>query len=114
MKKILHKISSSKQGSPLAVLKLFGKKNNNYLSFPIEGYTLALDFKNHPKVNELLNDLDKIVMENKGRVYLAKDARIKKHIFELGYDRLSEFRELRKKYKMDIKFQSLQSKRLGL
>ncbi len=114
IKKILHKISSSKQGSPLAVLKLFGKKNDNYLSFPIEGYTLALDFKNHPLVNELLKDLDKIVLENKGRVYLAKDARIKKHIFEIGYNRLTEFRKLRKKYKMDLKFQSLQSKRLGL
>ncbi len=114
IKKILHKISSSKQGSPLAVLKLFGKKNDNYLSFPLKGYTLALDFKNHPLVNQLLDDLDKIVLENKGRVYLAKDARIKKHIFEPGYDRLSEFRKLRKKYKMDTKFQSLQSKRLGL
>ena len=45
MKKILQTIANSGNGSFLAVLKLFGKNNPEaYNSFPLEGYTLALDF----------------------------------------------------------------------
>ena len=114
IQKILVKISQSGQGSPLAVLKLFGPENKNYLSFPMKGYTLALDFKNQPSVFPLLNELDKIVLEYKGRVYLAKDARINKANFESGYGRINNFRKLRHQDNLEIKFQSHQSRRLGL
>ena len=114
IKKILHKISYSGLGSPLAVLKLFGPNNNNYLSFPIKGYTLALDFKNQPDLFPLLDELDKIVLDNGGRVYLAKDARIKDRNFESGYTKIKEFRRLRHQDNLEIKFQSHQSRRLGL
>ena len=114
IKKIIHKISDSGQGSPLAVLKLFGPNNNNYLSFPTKGYTLALDFKNQPDLFPLLDELDKIVMDNGGRVYLAKDARIKEQNFESGYTKIKNFRRLRHQNNLYIKFQSIQSRRLGL
>ena len=114
MEKILNIISESGQGSPLAVLKLFGPKNENYLSFPIEGFTLALDFKNQPTLFQLLDELDKIVLEYEGRVYLAKDARIKEKNFESGYSQIKEFRRLRHQDSLEIKFQSHQSRRLGL
>ena len=114
MEKILNIISESGQGSPLAVLKLFGPKNENYLSFPIEGFTLALDFKNQPTLFQLLDELDKIVLEYEGRVYLAKDARIKEKNFESGYTKIKEFRRLRHQDNLEIKFQSYQSRRLGL
>ena len=114
LKKILGIISDSRQGSPLAVLKLFGPRNKNYLSFPMEGFTLALDFKNQPDLFSLLDELDKIVLDNGGRVYLAKDARIKKKNFESGYAKIKEFRRLRHQEKLGNKFQSYQSKRLGL
>lgn len=75
MKKILETIAKSGNGSFLAVLKLFGKENPlAYNSFPLEGYTLALDFKVNPKLAELVSDLDEIVEEFGGRIYLTKDS----------------------------------------
>jgi FAD/FMN-containing dehydrogenase len=114
LKEILNEISKSKKGSFLAVLKLYGKKNDNYLSFPIEGYSLALDFKIEKGLFELLNKLDEIVTKYSGKIYLTKDVRVSKEIFEKGYPNIDKFRNLRKKYKMNEKFQSLQSMRVGI
>ncbi len=89
LKDILEKIERSGQGSPLAVLKLFGKPDPNaVMSFPREGYTLALDFKVNPKVLTLLDELDEIVMRNGGRIYLAKDARMSSEIFHKTYSKI--------------------------
>ena len=111
---ILKTIANSGKGSFLAVLKLYGKSNENYLSFPMEGYSLALDFKIESGLFELLNRLDEIVLKHKGRIYLAKDVRVSKTVFEQGYPKINEFRELREKYKMNKKFNSLQSKRVEI
>lgn len=114
MEKILGKIADSGKGSFLAVLKLFGKNNDNWLSFPMEGYTLSLDFKVEPKVFRLFEELDKIVLDHGGRFYLAKDARITREKFQAGYSNIEKFRELRRMQKMNRKFSSLQSKRIGI
>jgi len=114
LQKILEVISASGKGSFLAVLKLYGKSNENYLSFPIEGYSLALDFKIEPGLFELLDALDEIVMTYKGRIYLTKDVRVSKTTFEKGYPQIETFRQYRKNQKMDKKFHSLQSKRVGI
>jgi len=111
---ILETISKSGKGSFLAVLKLYGKANNNYLSFPMEGYSLALDFKIEKGLFNLLDELDQIVVKYKGRIYLAKDVRVSKEVFEKGYPDIDKFRELRKTYRMNEKFNSLQSKRVGI
>ena len=75
MRKILETIADSGNGSFLAVLKLFGKNNPKaYNSFPMEGYTLALDFKVNDKLKYLVEELDKIVEEFGGRIYLTKDS----------------------------------------
>ena len=75
MRKILETIAKSGNGSFLAVLKLFGENNPNaYNSFPVEGYTLALDFKVNAKLKNLVEKLDKIVEEYGGRIYLSKDS----------------------------------------
>ena len=75
MRKILDTIAKSGNGSFLAVLKLFGKENPlAYNAFPLEGYTLALDFKVNSKLTKLVADLDKIVEEFGGRIYLTKDS----------------------------------------
>jgi len=114
LKEVLRTISDSGKGSFLAVLKLYGKENENYLSFPIEGYSLALDFKIEDGLFELLEELDKIVLKYKGRIYLTKDVNVKKETFEQGYPHIEKFRAFRKENKMDEKFQSLQSKRVGV
>ncbi|MFZ4932129.1 FAD-binding protein [Chryseobacterium sp. Mn2064] len=75
MKRILETIAKSGNGSFLAVLKLFGKDNPEaYNSFPVEGYTLALDFKVNSKLKKLVDQLDAIVQEFGGRIYLTKDS----------------------------------------
>ncbi len=111
---ILQTISKSRKGSFLTVLKLYGKANDNYLSFPMEGYSLALDFKIEKGLFGFLDELDQIVLKHKGRIYLAKDVRVSKEVFEQGYPNIDKFRELRQTYKMNDKFNSLQSKRVGI
>lgn len=75
MSKILDTIAKSGNGSFLAVLKLYGKENPNaYNSFPFEGYSLALDFKVNSKLKKLISQLDDIVEEYGGRIYLTKDS----------------------------------------
>ncbi len=111
---ILEKISNAGTGSFLAVLKLYGKQNDNWLSFPMEGYSLALDFKMQPKLEQFIDELSRVVAAHNGRIYLAKDALLKRDIFERGYPKANKFRALRQKYALKSHFQSLQSQRLGL
>ncbi|MCK4875294.1 MAG: FAD-binding oxidoreductase, partial [Sulfurimonas sp.] len=114
LKQILTKISNSGKGSFLAVLKLYGEENKNYLSFPIEGYSLALDFKLEDGLFELLDELDEVVVKHGGRIYLTKDVRVSKETFEQGYPQIEKFRKFRKDNNMDSKLNSLQSKRVKI
>ena len=114
MRKILTKIAQSGAGSFLAVLKKFGPANQNLLSFPIEGYTLALDFKVSPFVIDLLQGLDDMVADKGGWVYLAKDSVMREASFKSTYSKWQEFEVVRKNYGAIGKFASNQSRRLGL
>ena len=96
------------------MLKLFGKANANYLSFPEEGYTLALDFKRDAGLFPLLDRLDAMVLDYGGRFYLTKDARVSKATFEKGYPKINAFREWRLQQGLTDKIWSLQSRRLEL
>ena len=109
---LLNCISYSKSGSFLAVLKRFGTQESNF-SFPMEGYSLALDFPINADNLFLMKLLDEITIKHGGRFYLAKDSRVKKDIFEKSDIRDNEFRKYREK-KLKLKFNSIQSKRLDL
>ncbi len=110
---VLKKIAAKGMGF-LGVLKLLGPQNNNYLSFPMEGYTLAIDFKIGDKLFSFLNTLDHIVADHGGRLYLAKDVRMPREIFHKGYPEWEKFSDIRDTYGMKKKFNSLQSKRLEI
>jgi hypothetical protein len=114
LKKILKTINNHNEFSSLAVLKLLGKNNNNYLSFPMEGLTMALDFKLSNSIMKLIKFLDEMILEMNGKIYLAKDALMSESIFKKTYPKWQEFQAVRQKYKADGKFVSNQSKRLGL
>ncbi|HED36277.1 MAG TPA: FAD-binding oxidoreductase [Gammaproteobacteria bacterium] len=114
MTEVLNRIVESKRGSFLAVLKAFGEKNDNYLSFPVKGYTLALDFKVDNQLFAFLEELDKVVLAYGGRVYLTKDARLDENTFKTSYDNWEAFVDIRKRYNADSVFNSLQSMRLGI
>ncbi len=111
---ILKTIADSGQGSFLAVLKLHGKANQNWLSFPMEGYSLALDFKIKDSLWPLLEYLDQLVLKYQGRFYLAKDARVSREVFEQGYPNIEKFRQYRQEHNMNQHFNSAQSLRIGL
>jgi len=114
MHKVLTQIAQSGAGSFLAVLKQFGPANQNLLSFPIEGYTLALDFKVSPSIIDFLHRLDDLVADMGGRVYLTKDAVMREASFKTTYPQWQEFEAARQNYGAIGKFASNQSKRLGL
>ena len=88
---ILEIISKSKQTPFLSVLKEFKDKNKNILSFPMKGYTLALDFKNNTNVKSLIKKLDSIIVDLGGKIYLTKDALMDKKTFRKTYLNIKEF-----------------------
>jgi len=92
LKKILDKISERRLGSFLVVLKLFGK--NEPLAkwaFPIEGYTLALDFKIQKGLKELFEELNEIVLKHQGHLYLSKDSMSCKKMFHVPDFKVDKF-----------------------
>lgn len=97
----------------LAVLKKLGKENG-YISFPMEGFTLALDFPVSEKNLKMMKELDKIVIKYNGRFYLAKDARMNSNILHQSDKRFSIFQSMRKNKKLYNKFSSMQSTRLNI
>jgi FAD/FMN-containing dehydrogenase len=114
---ILNRIAWSGMGSFLAVLKLFGpqEENGGILSFPMEGYTLALDFPVKPRAFSLLNELDAMVLDYGGRLYLTKDARMSRATFEGGYvTSINRFCKIKNTWDPNHRFISLQSQRLGI
>ena len=80
----------------LAVLKDLGPSNGAPLSFPIEGWTLALDLASSaPGCKRALQICDEIVAGAGGRVYLTKDARLGADAARSMYPRLGEWRAVR-------------------
>ncbi|MDE2165130.1 MAG: FAD-binding oxidoreductase [Alphaproteobacteria bacterium] len=110
---LLERVAAAGAGSFLSVLKLLGP-GRGMLSFPMEGYTLALDFPADPANLVLMTELDAIVAAHGGRIYLAKDARVAAADFRRGYDDLAAFGAVRAAVDPGGKFASLQSRRLGL
>lgn len=110
---LLDKIAHSGLGSFLAVLKRFGKQNG-FISFPMEGYTLALDFPITRKLFPLLDELDELVLKYGGRLYMTKDARMAPQMFDRGYENAALFKQRIREWDPDGVFASLQSKRLEI
>lgn len=110
---LLGRISAHGWGSFLAVLKLFGPQEGP-MSFPMEGYTLALDFPVRDGLFAFLDELDEIVIELGGRIYLAKDARMKPETFFAGYPNATQFLKAVKRWNPDFKLRSLLAERLGI
>lgn len=110
---ILKRISDEGLGSFLAVLKVFGPQKS-LISFPDEGYTLALDFPVRKGLFRFLDELDEIVLQYGGRLYMSKDARMKPEVLLKGYPELERFKSIVRKYNPGAKFSSMQSQRLLL
>ncbi|MGW2957274.1 FAD-binding protein [Streptomyces sp. NPDC001220] len=115
LRRIVARISERRCPSFLAVLKRFGDADPGWLSFPVPGWTLALDIPAAlPGLGAFLDELDEEVAGAGGRVYLAKDARLRPDLLAAMYPRLPDFRALRAELDPRGVFVSDLSRRLGL
>jgi decaprenylphospho-beta-D-ribofuranose 2-oxidase len=109
------RIAASGVPAFLAVLKRFGPGTPGPLSFAQRGWTLALDFPVGPGgLSSLLDALDQRVADAGGRVYLAKDARLRPDLVAAMYPRLAELAALRRGIDPEGALTSDLSLRLGL
>jgi decaprenylphospho-beta-D-ribofuranose 2-oxidase len=95
LRALLDVIAASRRASFLAVLKRMGPGRAGFLSFPMAGYTLALDFPQRPGVAELYAQLCRITMDFGGRIYLAKDALLDAEMFRRMYGQFPDFARTR-------------------
>jgi decaprenylphospho-beta-D-ribofuranose 2-oxidase len=110
---LLEETAKAGAGSFLAVLKRFGKQDSAF-SFPMEGYTLALDFPVNLKTLALLERLDQITLNHGGRFYLAKDSRMSAATLRISDQRVDDFQAHRENQGSNSRFRSAQSERLAL
>jgi len=113
LRALLSETAAGGQGSFLAVLKRFGPQESRF-SFPMAGYTLALDFPANARTLALLDRLDAIAVDHGGRFYLAKDARMSAATLHRADPRAAEFRAMRQETGCDRAFASAQSERVLL
>lgn len=115
MQFLFEELARSRRPSFLSVLKRFGPANDGLLSFPLEGYTLTLDLPiSDPSLFAFLDRLDEIVLSCGGRVYLAKDARLRAETFRAMYARLNEWQRVKSRVDPENRFDSDLARRLGL
>ena len=112
---VIKRLSESRVASFLAVLKRFGPGNPSPLSFPLSGWTLALDLPvGSDRLPCVLDDLDALVVVATGRVYFAKDARLQADQVRVMYPRLEEFRKVKSRVDPNDQLTSDLARRLDL
>jgi decaprenylphospho-beta-D-ribofuranose 2-oxidase len=95
LRRIVEKIAHSPHASGLNVLKRFGEGNAAPLSFPQPGWTITVDFPIARGLHRFCSELDELVLDAGGRLYLAKESRASGETIRRGYPRFDEWRKLR-------------------
>ncbi|MEM9413918.1 MAG: FAD-binding oxidoreductase [Planctomycetota bacterium] len=111
---VIEKLSAAKRSSFLAVLKRMGGQEVGPLGFPMAGLTLAVDMPRSSGLRGFLHELDAIVLDHGGRVYLAKDAEMTAETFAAMYPRLDAFKQVQRQLDPEGRMASTQARRLGI
>ncbi|MEL7213218.1 MAG: FAD-binding oxidoreductase [Pseudomonadota bacterium] len=114
LRAMLEMIANSGLASPLAVLKRMGPGRAGYLSFPMEGYTLAVDFPNRSAAQLLISKLEEMTEEAGGRLYLAKDALARPNRMKAMYPEWKDWLKVVKKADPDGALETDMTRRLEL
>jgi decaprenylphospho-beta-D-ribofuranose 2-oxidase len=112
---IVNIFKESKYCSFLSVLKTLGPESKSHLGFPIEGWTLAVDFPTgYQNLKETLSRVDMMVADCGGRIYLTKDSRTTAEYVQIFYPRLEEWKSVKSQLDPTNTWQSDQGRRLNL
>ncbi len=115
LQRCVEALSEVRAPSFFAVLKTLGEADPGPLSFPTPGWTLALDVPaGSTALADLLDGLDRLVVDAGGRLYLAKDSRCHAELVPAMYPRLDEWREVRARLDPDGRCVSDLARRLRL
>ncbi|MHB8533399.1 MAG: FAD-binding protein, partial [Solirubrobacteraceae bacterium] len=115
LRTVLEMLRGARLPMYLATLKRLGASSGGLLSFPLPGWTLAIDFPaGAPGLAAALDRADELVAAAGGRVYLAKDARMRAEMLAAMYERLGEFTALRARVDPCGVLRSDLARRLGL
>lgn len=114
LRRMLQAVQRAGNASPLAVLKAMRGRGRGYLSFPADGFTLALDLPARPGARDLLAELEKLTLEHGGRVYLAKDSALSKAGLAAMYPQLDNYRQVLAEADPDRRLGSDMARRLDL
>lgn len=114
LRAMLDKIAHAGLASPLAVIKRMGSGRAGLMSFPMEGYTLAVDFPNRGRVETLIAELEEMTEKSGGRVYLAKDATLKAERLAAMYPEVTKFATIANKQDPDGAYETDQTRRLKI
>lgn len=115
LKIVLSKLREEKCGSFLTVLKSFGENSRGYISFPMKGWTLAVDLPaSGQNLSKVLRELDEIVISAGGRIYLTKDSRLNSEHLPEMYPNLKKWKAIKHEFDPTNQWQSDQGRRLKL
>lgn len=115
IREVLSALKNINEASFLGVVKQFGPSDSHYLSFPSQGWTIAIDIPlGNTQLLQTLEDLDKKLCAIGGKVYLTKDVRLSFEHFVKMYPKYLVWRIIKERIDPENYWQSDQGKRLNL
>ncbi len=111
---VMEAVSRAGAGSFAAVMKPMGGPGEGYLSFPMHGMAYAIDLPRRAGIEDLHREIERIVLDHGGRLYVAKDALMTAQSFARMFPKLDRFREILARIDPDARFQSDMSRRLAI